>query len=196
MQFEQQDLVALAEAAGHDFNADGPLVLAFRNEDNPGTWNDWIIGLKKDTQMAVVATVDPGKTVMDREGTGRFTTNVNGAARIKYGFYPNFFYMGVHGGKADHPCLRQAYAVPVQRYQDDTGEWKDFPPTVGSFNLHRASFHGNSSRVGNWSHGCLVVQNRLDHWRLLTWLGHPEHSPTKQQVESMRWSLLLTRLQH
>ncbi len=193
--FTHADLLALAESVGHDLH-ESPLVVVLRNEEDPGAWNDYIVGVKPDSFMAVQGTADPGKSVMLHQGTGRWKTHSQGASRIVYGYYPDLWYPSYHHYKTEHPCWRQLYAVPIERYQLEEEEWKSWGENIGSYNLHRAMFNGHARTVGNYGHGCIVVLDRIDHWNLLLYLGYPEHGPKTEADKNLRRSLLMTRLQH
>ena len=193
--FEHSDLLAMAEAVGHDVH-ESPLVIAMRNEADPDAWNDYIIALLPDSYYAVIGTVDPGKAPMFHMGTGRYTTHKQGAGRISYGYYNRSYSASWHSYKHNHPCLRQVEPVNVERYQMDTGEWLPVGPTMGHMNIHRASFNGLAETVGHFSHGCICVRSRISHWALLRTLGYPEHGPRTDEEKAMRWSLLVTRVQY
>jgi len=65
-----------------------------------------------------------------------------------------------------YACLVPAVPIPVLRYTsltDDTGE----PSTSSSTQIHRASADHESSVVGAWSEGCIVVANPDDFDRLI-----------------------------
>ena len=193
--FTHADLVAMARNAGHSFHEQPKLVIVLRNEEDPGEWNDWIVGVSLDGFMAIQGTADPGKSVMLRQGTGRFTTHKDGASRIQYGYYKSMWSASYHNWKPNHPCLRQMHAVPIERYDDEEEVWKDAGTNVGSYNLHRAAWSKRARSVGNYSHGCIVAWDRVEHWNLLVWLGYPKDGPTSTAHKARRWSALIAQLQ-
>lgn len=169
-----------------------PAVVALRRPEEPGAWNDLIGVVGPGIEpLFVEATTDPGLQPM--RGTGRIPTNKAGVARVLPGFYPRAYLAGYHGGggtQRDHPALRQdpARPLPVERYLG--GTWRPAGSAVGPFNLHRAAWSGQAAQVGDYSHGCLVVRDRLEHWQLLLRLGYPEHGPTAASI-AQRWDLYL-----
>lgn len=165
-----------------------PAFVGLRNAADPGDWNDAVCVVGPDVFMAVQGTCDPGRAPM--EGTGRIAVNRKGVARVMLGHYRDALYPGYHGHKKAHPAPRQSPDVPfpVERWDGDT--WVAHAPTVGPFNLHRASWSGSAQRVGDYSHGCIVVRRRQEHWRLILTAGYPEHGPTDADCDT-RWDLFL-----
>ena len=194
--FTHEDLLTLANEWWHDWNLQPKMVVVLRNEEEPGEWNDWIVGVSLDGFMAIKGTADPGKTVMERKGKGKFATHKDGASRIQYGYYKSMWSASYHHYKPNHPCLRQMYNVPIERYDDEEEMWEDFGTNMGSYNLHRAAFSKRARNVGNYSHGCIVAWDRIEHWNLLVWLGYPPDGPTTTGHRALRWSVLITELQY
>lgn len=177
-----------------------PAIVALRDTSiGADVWGEWLCALTADGFMACIGTTDPGAAPM--AGTGHIRVNPHGVARIPEGFVLDLFYPGFHGSggrNADHPCWRQcdgqfgtkSKPILVERWQHE--KWVPIThPAVGPFNFHRAMMRGTSQRVGDFSHGCLVVRLLIDHWRMCLLLGYPEHGPTPEQMATMRCSLYL-----
>ena len=168
-----------------------PAVVALRQSADPGAWNDLIGAFGGGASAWAEATTDPGRQPM--EGTGRIPVNPGGVARVSTGFYRGVFEAGFHHSRSDHPALTQVRSrpLPVERWDRDAGCWRRARPAVGRFNLHRARWQGEAAVVGDYSHGCLVVRDRLAHWKLLLALGYPEHGPQTDTDRARRWDLYL-----
>lgn len=98
-------------------------------------------------------TTDPGRP--SREHPKRR----DGTAVVAVGQLVDGFAIGKHHG--DYDCLVPAVPVPVLRYtsiDDPTGE----PSTSSSTQIHRASATRESTVVGPWSEGCIVIANPVD----------------------------------
>lgn len=103
-------------------------------------------------------TADPGKP--SREHPKRR----DGTAVVAVGQMVDGFGFGLHHG--EYECLVPLRPVPVLRYtslDDETGE----PSTSSSTQIHRANATRESTVVGPWSEGCVVVANPNDYARLL-----------------------------
>lgn len=98
-------------------------------------------------------TADPGKPSRERPKR-RDGTAVWAVGQVVEGLV-----VGKHHG--DYDCLVPAVPIPVLRYTslDDTvGD----PSTSTSTQIHRASAVKESTVVGPWSEGCIVVANPAD----------------------------------
>ncbi len=178
-----------------------PCVVALRDTSaGAAAWSEWVCALTEDGFDCALGTTDPGRAPMDR--TGNITPNPKGVGRIPAGFYPDFLYPGWHGQggtKRDHPAWRQcdgqfgtkAAPIIVERWDGERWVLFEDDPVVGPYNFHRALFRGAARRVGDFSHGCVVIRDRLEHWRLTLHIGYPEHGPTAAQQRSIRASLYI-----
>lgn len=177
-----------------------PLILGLRDESiDPDDWGEWIVGMTKTDFLAVKGTTDPGRAPMER--TGNIAVHPEGVARVSEGFAIDALYPGYHGKGGtnhDHPCWRQCDGqygterVPLMIERLKGGHWFHMTKAkVGPFNVHRALLRSLALRVGDFSHGCLVVRALLDHWRLCLMLGYPEHGPTPEQMATLRCSLYI-----
>lgn len=107
-------------------------------------------------------TTDPGRP--SRETPKRR----DGTAVIAVGQIVDGFAVGKHHG--DYDCLVPAVPVPVLRYtsiDDPTGE----PSTSNSTQIHRASATHESTVVGPWSEGCIVIASPTDFAALMGMVG-------------------------
>lgn len=115
-------------------------------------------------ELACRCTADPGKP--SREHPRRR----DGTAIIAAGQHLSVYTVGRH--KGEYACLVPANPIPVLRYTslDDTvGE----PSVSSSTQIHRASASRESTVVGPWSEGCIVVANPND---FATMMGHVARS--------------------
>jgi len=159
-------------------------VVALRRAEEPGEWNDLIGIMGGGLSLWFKGTTDPGRRPM-KGGRG---VHHAGVARIAPGFYHDVWGWGWHKGNRKHPCLRQKNPVPFERYRHN--KWNLHAPDVRGFNLHRSRWSGTPEHVGHYSHGCIVIPDRLEHWEFLQTLGYPDPPFTPQQ-ESSRVDLVL-----
>lgn len=98
-------------------------------------------------------TTDPGK------GPRQNPKNPKGCAVWAPGQVVDGLGFGRHRG--EYECLVPVKPIPVDRYDSLT----DLTPTRSTSNttqIHRASPTRESSVVGNWSEGCIVIANPAD----------------------------------
>jgi hypothetical protein len=157
-----------------DYPLNKPVIVATGTDQWTDTFDD-LIGYALRTENGWVGEVYPGTTdpgVGPRRGKSKIGVHTDGVARIDPGWYPDVYAFGWHKGRRDHPALVQVGDVAYRRYHN--GAWKTPTRGVRGFNVHRAAWEA-SARVGDFSHGCLVFANRLDHWQFLLRVGYPEH---------------------
>jgi hypothetical protein len=98
-------------------------------------------------------TTDPGRP--SREKPKRR----DGTAVVAVGQLVDGFGIGKHHG--DYDCLVPVVPVPVLRYTSIDDAIGD-PSTSNSTQIHRASATHESTVVGPWSEGCIVIANPVD----------------------------------
>jgi len=162
--------VAVLEAFDHYRypRPESPLIVGLRRADEPGTWNDLIGILGGGISLWFKGTTDPGRKPM-QGGRG---VHSSGVARIVPGYHKGMWGWGWHKNNKSHPCLKQKGAVPFERWKD--GRWHPYDPDIRGFNCHRSRWSGVPSKVGNYSHGCIVIPDRLEHWELCQTIGYPD----------------------
>lgn len=180
-------------AEGHHFQR---IIVAFRNFRDPDSFNDLIGGydLSSGDLRLWRGTTDPGKNPMRR--ISKLGVHKDGVARLKPGLTKNCLRYGYHHNDRRHPALvqRGGDVIPFERFDTETETWyTPEPQTIRGFNVHRTKFKDAARYVGDWSHGCLVMPNRLEHWRYLLWMGYPTHGPmaAPKAVQNRRLSLAL-----
>lgn len=128
---------------------------------------------------AARCTADPGRP--SREHPRRR----DGTAVMAVGQLVDGFKAGLHHG--EYRCLVPAVPVPVLRYtsvDDPTGE----PSTSNSTQIHRASAVRESSVVGPWSEGCVVIANPMDYAYLMKLVDAQEAAGLPRFTHSvMEW---------
>ena len=147
---------------------DKPVVVGLRRADEPGTWNDIVGAIGGGISMWYQGTTDPGKLPMNTTRGVHYA----GVARILPGYHKDMWGWGWHKGNRRHPCLKQKSPVPFERWKNN--EWHKYDPDIRGFNCHRSRWEGGPSRVGNYSHGCIVIGDRREHWELCQTLGYPD----------------------
>lgn len=131
-------------------------IVALRN--TPGTidaFDDMLLVMhgSKVIAHACRCTTDPGK------GPRQNPKNPKGCAVWAPGQVVDGLGFGRHRG--EYECLVPVKPIPVDRYDSLT----DLTPTRSTSNttqIHRASPTRESSVVGNWSEGCIVIANPAD----------------------------------
>lgn len=112
----------------------------------------------REPSFACRCTTDPGK------GPRQNPKNPRGCAVWAPGQVPGGLGLGKHHG--DYECLVPVVPIPVDRYDglDDTTPTRS---TSTSTQIHRASAEHESTVVGAWSEGCIVVANPSDFARVM-----------------------------
>ena len=99
-------------------------------------------------------TTDPGTYWLNNP------MQVDGTAILKQGQYVGAYRIGLHKGQ--YKALVQAKPVIVIRDYDRNAvlDFNNGRETRGMFgvNIHRASIHGTTKKVGKWSAGCQVFE--------------------------------------
>ncbi len=179
------------DALGWDLPAK-PLIVGARIEGITDLFDEYVGILHPDGTLGLwSATTEPGRCVVNSEGVGRWATHPAGAARVALGMHEDVYGYGHHHSRLDHPCMKQREVMRFERWDGDA--WIPYKADNRHQNIHRAGWNG-SVRVRNFSHGCLVFQNRLEHWHFLLALGYPEHGtedPTWDARCRERYSLLV-----
>lgn len=104
-------------------------------------------------------TTDPGRPSREHP------TRQDGTAVWAPGQVVEGLHVGLH--KRTYPCLVPTVPIPVLRYTSLTAK-----PTMGtswSVQHHRANANRESTKVDNWSTGCVVAANPLDYSRAMGW---------------------------
>ena len=154
---------------------DQPIVVGLRRAEQPGEWNDLIGVFGGGISLWFNGTTDPGRRPME----GGRGVHSSGVARITPGYHHDMWGWGWHKGHRRHPCLKQKSPVQFERYR--RGSWNLYAPDVRGFNLHRARWEGTPEHVGHYSHGCIVIPDRREHWQLCKVLGYPDPPFTAEQ---------------
>ncbi len=166
----------LKKAAPPVSDAPSLIMVALRNRKGQDDFNDWLGWYDVYTGALRLweGTTDPGYA--PRLGTGRVSTNPKGVGRILPGWWPKVYSYGWHHSSRKHPCLKHNGCLGIERFDLGALEWvRDKFTYNRSFNVHRAGSKGISKVVSDYSHGCLVFANRVDHWDFLVDMGFPEH---------------------
>lgn len=108
--------------------------------------------------MACRCTADPGKPALENP------RRKDGTAVILAGQHLDAFMFGKHHG--DYDCLVPSRSIPVLRYTSPTDTVGD-PSWSSSTQVHRANAAKESTVVGPWSEGCIVVANPNDFAKLM-----------------------------
>lgn len=151
-------------ATGYDLN-----LIALRSV--PGTldaFDDWIGCVYVDEKRVRHAewwkcTTDPGKpSILTPKRS-------DGTAVIQSGQHRGAFKFGLHHG--DYECLVPAQAIPVWRDGNRNDRIEYGPPSIDSTSsttqIHRANAARESTVVGAWSEGCIVIADPADFARLM-----------------------------
>ena len=173
-----EDVIAAMAARLYPVPVEVPVVVGLRRAENPGEWNDLIGVIGGGLSLWFRGTTDPGRAPMD--GSGRLAVHPAGVARVVPGYWPGFFRWHFHRGDRKHPCLGQAGVCAFERWNG--GSWDRYPRGSRGFNLHRSRWSGVPSRVGDYSHGCAVIPDRLEHWALMSALGFPDPPWSAEQT--------------
>ena len=134
----------------------GVHILALRNRaGHTDFFDDMLLVLRggKDILLACRCTTDPGK------GPRMDPKNPAGCAVWAVGQVVDGLGLGKHHGQ--YECFVPIKPIPVLRYdslEDVTGT----PSTSTTTQIHRASADHESSVVGAWSEGCIVIANPGD----------------------------------
>ncbi len=154
-----------------------PLVVGLRRAEEPGTWNDLIGVMGGGISLWFNGTTDPGRRPM-QGGPG---VHWAGVARIQPGYHKGMWGWGWHKGNRRHPCLKQKSPVPFERWRHN--KWNAYDPDIRGFNLHRSRWDGQPEFVGAYSHGCIVIPDRIEHWELCKTLGYPDPPLSDEQTK-------------
>lgn len=126
-------------------------IIGFRDESNPGTWNDLILVNVGNKLILCEATTDPSRFYTENP------LHPSGAAHLPLDYYEDLWILGLHSGKYDALVQR---GKKIRVWRDKNKNFKDddkgtFYKTSG-INLH----HGNNKkyRIGVQSGGCQVIQ--------------------------------------
>lgn len=147
-------------------NTDGTL-----NADRPNEWNDLRLLVTKEGDAwkivhLAIATTEPGDFYT------KSPTNMQGAARIAFGYHPPAWKMGFH--KGTQPALVQAGNVMIHRDKNRDGlRGRNEPPFLSvpiGLNHHTTSQRFNGEQIGKYSAGCLVGKNYAQHLEFLSLL--------------------------
>jgi len=133
----------------------------------PGTvdaFDDMLCVLVDGRVWACRCTADPGKP--SREHPKRR----DGTAAVRVGQLVDGYKWGRHHD--EYECLVPAVPVPVLRYTSLDDEVGD-PSTSWTTQIHHASATRESTVVGAWSEGCIVVASPTD-WAELMRLCHAQ----------------------
>ncbi len=121
---------------------DDELHVLFKNDKNK--WE----------QAKYTITTDPGTYWLNNP------LQVDGTAILKQGQYVNAYRIGLHKGQ--YKALVQAKPITVIRDYDRNAilDFNNGRESKGLFgvNIHRASIHGATKKVGQWSAGCQVFE--------------------------------------
>jgi hypothetical protein len=140
-------------------------IYGVRSSDmTPNVFNDYIgVAWKykgKWSNLVFKATTDTGLYYLKNP------LNVNGTAIIVPSQYLGAYAIGLHQGK--YEALRQK--EPMKYFRDNNRD-NQFDlnnsivyEEIGYTNIHHASFTNESSVVGKWSAGCMVIAN-IEDWR-------------------------------
>lgn len=158
------EILALYKARNWHVDPDRPNILVIRKM--PGEcdkFDDMLVAwIPTAILLACRCTADAGRP--SRENPRRR----DGTAVWAAGQVVNGLGVGLHKGA--HSCLVPRKPIPVLRYTsltDTTGE----PSTSWTTQIHRASATRESSIVGAYSEGCIVVANPNDFAELMTLVG-------------------------
>jgi len=162
--------IELFKAKKYKWYEDRPNLIGIRtNLQIPDVFNDlFVIIWKKDgvyNMRTWTITTDPGVYWLNNP------LNVNGTAYLKPGQYIDSHSIGLHQGKKDHPALVQRGSLTVYRDndKDSIAEETSKEETGNAFgiNIHRSNANGKTAKISNWSAGCQVFQQKIDHDELM-----------------------------
>lgn len=130
-------------------------IVLLRNKNGKvDAFDDMLCAVNGDTLVAAMrCTTDPGK------GPRMDPKNPAGCAVWAPGQVPDGLGWGKHHG--DYVCLVPVKPIPVDRY-DSLGDTTPTRSTSMTTQIHRASADHESTVVGAWSEGCIVVANPAD----------------------------------
>lgn len=136
-------------------NADGTA-----NKDAPDGWNDRRIVFMYDEDgqpyiaLNTPCTTEPGVSATNSKKAAK----LGGVARVMFGQF-RVWKIGYHKGDPAHPALVQALPLNVHRDKNRDGKRTGDPVSAASgINQHGTRNGIKSTKVGNWSAGCLVGQ--------------------------------------
>ena len=142
------------------------------NEDAVDKFDDKVYLFKGETFIMVTScTTNPGLPVLKG---GFLKYNKLGAAVVKADeWYYNVWTYGLHMGRM--PALKQVGNFIVYRDGNMNGKSEEIgKPIVGAgygINFHAATydnnFRGIQEKIGNWSAGCQVVNNKQKHLEII-----------------------------
>lgn len=150
--------------AGHPITVGDVCLFGIRNaSDACGAWDDAIGVAYVQPDRSIAAHLYRGTTDPGREGIGK-GRHPRGVATLIPGQHRRIWTFGIHakGRPSAHDALVQAGQVNgVWRDQTEDGRvprsGKVYTDAAG-INLHRASRFGSTGQVGDYSHGCQVLQ--------------------------------------
>lgn len=165
-----ENLIEIFKAKKYKWYEDRPNLIGIRtNLQLPDIFNDlFVVVYKKDgvnTLKMWTITTDPGVYWLNNP------MNVNGTAYLKAGQYIDSHSIGLHQGKKEHPALVQRGKLTVYRDKDkdSIAEETSFEESGSGFgiNIHRSNSTGKTAKIGQWSAGCFVFQQKSDHDELM-----------------------------
>lgn len=136
------------------------------NNDAADGWNDWLMCISyKDGQPFIchssVCTSEPGLSATH----SKRAIKTGGVFRIAIGFHERCWKIGFHKGNRNHPALVQA--APIRGYRDTNKDGKrtgdPYVQDVKGLNFHSTRPNLLPVRVGDFSFGCIVNREWLDH---------------------------------
>ena len=142
-------------------------------ENDLDGWNDarvlWYWNEVTDTYALYAwrATTEPGLLATNSKQAAA----LEGVARIPFGQF-RVWQMGTHKN-SDHPALVQRKALSV--YADNNKDGKregDKMRAASGINQHGTSIAYNGNKVGNYSAGCLVAWNWVEHLIFMELVSH------------------------
>lgn len=145
-------------------NIDGTL-----NRDTLDAWNDIRLAFSFVDNKPVLlhkamATTEPGRSATFSQKS----KDLGGVARIKFGQH-TAWKRGTHKGQ---PALVQCAPIIVFRDKNLDGLRTGDPISFATgINQHSTRLGWNGSRIGNWSEGCLVGRDYVQHLRFIDICG-------------------------
>lgn len=143
------------------------------NADRMDEWNDRRLLIERFQNgwqciHNVAATTEPGRSAtFSKSAAAR-----GGVARIAFGQYRDAWRIGLHKSNKKHPALVQVRPVSVHRDANRDGIRNHDKIQTGLFGINQHGTLGvKSTRVGNWSEGCLVGWDWTSHLQFMNLLN-------------------------
>lgn len=138
----QLNIIGIRNSETTSDKFDDQLYVIFKDDKNK-----WV-------KAVYTITTDPGTYWLNHP------LQVDGTAILKQGQYVNAYRIGLHKGQ--YKALVQSKPVTVLRDYDRNAvlDFNNGRESTGLFgvNIHRASIHGVTKKVGKWSAGCQVFE--------------------------------------